>query len=254
MKINKFTIMLVAVGLCIVGAVHANSIDLTAVAVGGKVIAGDGSIWQVTDPQAAGTGVFKPFVRIQNNDVESGYNTDAKSPPLDAKAGIWTHSVLWSSLTPGPFQGSGSYYRFDLDVNQNSANPLISLNTFQIWSGNVADQSTDTLGGSGFTKLYDLANSASPGAPVLIDWAINKGGEGIADVSVFIPAALGVPLDQPYMYLFSSFGGDKTSIYAANDGPEYWGTRSSPVPLPPSLLLLAPSLAGMVLLRKRLKK
>ena len=65
----------------------------------------DGTIFEAaanpTEP-STGTGVFKPFVRVQaqgNSDTQSGYNTDY-SPDnginFDTKSGIWTHSVAYS--------------------------------------------------------------------------------------------------------------------------------------------------------------
>jgi hypothetical protein len=255
MKKNLRTVLMVAVVFCIAGAVQAATIDLTGVAPDGSVTAGDGSIWQVIGPQSAGTGVFEPFVRIQANGTESGYNTDAKAPPLDAKAGTWTHSMLFSQFIPQQIGGS-YYYEFRLDVNQSSAveNSLLSLDTFQIWSGNVGDKDTNTLAGTGFTKLYDLYGIA----PVLIDYNIFKGGEGIADVAVYIPTSLvNDPSAEPYLYLFSAFGGATAGgkDWSSNDGPEYWGVRSGTVvPVPPSLLLLAPGLLGLIGLRRRFVK
>ncbi len=39
----------------------------------------DGAFFQQIDPQATGTGVLDPFLTIQGNGSERGYNTDARS-------------------------------------------------------------------------------------------------------------------------------------------------------------------------------
>src|SRR3954465_13994731 len=52
-----------------------------------------GAIFSTTEVQPTGTGVINPFVRIQMNGLEEGYNPSAPSLPFDEKAGIWTHDL-----------------------------------------------------------------------------------------------------------------------------------------------------------------
>lgn len=77
-------------------------------------------VFSANDQHPTGTGYINPFLRIQNNDTEVGYNTDAKFPPPDDKAGIYTHSLLLSDLVD-----VDGYYKFLLDINQTSHSSLL---------------------------------------------------------------------------------------------------------------------------------
>src|SRR5262245_40144732 len=82
---------------CLLGTpAFAVDVDLTTAGSSGTI--GVATFVQ-TAPQPTGTGVIKPFVRLQANGLERGFNTDHS--PLngelaDIKAGTWTHSVLVS--------------------------------------------------------------------------------------------------------------------------------------------------------------
>src|SRR2546423_38825 len=47
--------------------------------------------------QPTGTGVIKPFLRVQNTPTEQGYNTSGGTP-FDDKSGPWTHNIQVSDL------------------------------------------------------------------------------------------------------------------------------------------------------------
>src|SRR5262249_42310894 len=76
---------------------HADTVlDLTSPGTGTLNLA----TYRTNFNQPTGTGVIQSFVRMQasNNTFESGFNTDAKKPPLDDLAGNFTHSVRVSDL------------------------------------------------------------------------------------------------------------------------------------------------------------
>src|SRR6267142_1937083 len=92
-------------------------IDLTA---GQANVNGvDGSIWSSNITQPTGTGVYQPFLRLQNHPTEEGFNTNFNSPfPLDDKSPLnWTHAVQWNSLATINISGT-DYYSFQLDANE----------------------------------------------------------------------------------------------------------------------------------------
>ncbi len=271
--------ILLVIGLILLGPPMAFAeVDLYNKAVGQSVTAADGSIWQVVDPQTSGTGVFDPFVRIQANGTESGYNTDASpNPPLDAKAGTFTHSEPFSNVATTTFPqvgGTGSYYLFKLDMDEPSATSTLSLDKFEIWSGTIPDAAVGltvagepdfgSISGATFKELYNFT-----GGPVLMDWNITKGGIGVGDMQVFIPTADVLSPTGQYMYLFTSFGaftgsrtlgpasdGITTNDWKSDDGPENWAVlaQTTSVPEPTILLLLGCGLIGLAGLRKRLQK
>jgi hypothetical protein len=197
---------------------------------GYAVTGSNGVIWQIIDTQPVGTGVFEPFLRLQNRGTESGLNTDAKNV-LDNKDGIWTHSVLWSTVGTVELNGI-SYYPLTLDINESKSKSgrYLSLDVLQLFSGTMPDAtSTDDL-----TQLFDAGDT------VLLNYALNSGsGEG--DLEVFIPTSL---FTDPtgYFYLYSEFGGVgkqyKGMDFGASAGFEEWSVDPPTVPEPASLLLL----------------
>jgi hypothetical protein len=95
------------------------------------------------DTSNVGTGVFQPFVRIQQNGDgnckrplhESGFNTDgtARFETKDAGASNWDHSLLLSNI--GTDTVGGVKYRiFALDINEanNSTDRFLSLDKLQV--------------------------------------------------------------------------------------------------------------------------
>jgi hypothetical protein len=198
----------------------------------------NGVIWKIIDAQSTGTGVFQPFLRLQNNGIEQGLNTDA-SKVLDNIDGIWTHSVLWSTV--GTIQiGSEFYYDLALDINEpdNASDRFLSLDVLQLYSGSTGNA----------TSTQGLTMNFSAGDKVLLDYALSNSGSGQADIEVLIPINL-VQNPNEYFYLYSQFGavgslgqGNTSQDYKASDGFEEWSMLSqssapSNVPEPASLLL-----------------
>src|SRR5262249_9048332 len=73
----------------------ASIVDLTTTGASGSI--GD-AFFQQTGPQPTGTGVIDPFLRLQANGNEAGYNTSASGAVFNDKTGTWTHDLLLSSL------------------------------------------------------------------------------------------------------------------------------------------------------------
>src|ERR1041385_8191911 len=94
-------------------------VDLT---VGGAPGTINGGVFQTAGMQAAGTGVFNTFVRIQNTGTEQGYNTDAAAQ-FDEKASFH-HSVLLANIPIVIGDGTGgtdegvAYRDFRLDPTE----------------------------------------------------------------------------------------------------------------------------------------
>src|SRR3954469_18834506 len=68
--------------------------------------------------QPTGTGVIRPFVRVQNTPNEQGYNTSGGTP-FDDKAGPWTHDLKVSDLAASAVDiGGVTYFKLLLDANE----------------------------------------------------------------------------------------------------------------------------------------
>lgn len=206
-------------------------IDLTTHGASGV---GNGAIYSQEDFQPTGTGVFLPFLRIQEtgpdrDGVEVGYNTDARPVDLDTKDNNhWTHSLT----SDGPevvTSGGNQYLAFRLDVNEQGSpdDRIIWLNRLEIYLGDSPDLLLDSPGGLG-TKVYDLDQDARGDGSVKLDYRLGH-GSGSGDMQVLIPLALFQP--NKFIYLLSEFSG-------ADAGFEEWSARvaeehpGTSVPLP----------------------
>jgi hypothetical protein len=210
-----------------------------------------GEIWESYDPdKSTGTGIFTPFLRIQNNGVEKGFNTDG-TPQWDTKNPPWTHSLM---LTDVPYLevGGVGYREFLMDADQEGGDDrYLSIDELVIRL-----EATDNLTAydSAFSGpvVFDL-DSGGVDRSVLVNASLFASGSGTGDLRVLIPDASFVGTN-PYVYLYALMGEN----VVANDGFEEWairvgGTPPPPpvVPVPGAILLGALGIGGVGLLRQR---
>jgi len=186
-----------------------------------------------------GTGVFKPFVRIQGKGIEKGYNTDG-SAEFDTKGGKWTHSLKLGDI---PVSTNGDIQLL-LDINQSQGgnNRYLSLDVMKIF---LADSgSLDNYGSGLGTLVYDLGDNW-----VKMDNTIFGPGSGTGDVRVTINISE-IPgwSSDKYFYLYSEFG----KYNSSNGGFEEWAIAiPAAIPEPATIALLG--LGALSLLKKRLQ-
>ena len=206
---------------------QAVTINLTTSGTSGTA---NGGLFVQIDNGSTGTGVIEPFVRLQANGTEQGYNTDLKPMP-DVKTGTWTKDILLSAV-PVVSVGSIPYYQFLLDINEkNDENGrLLSLYQLQIFTKlgalTSANEYSDLT--SGATKVWDLDVGSDGNSLIELNYSLNP-GSGYGDMFAYIPvSAVGTDLTKN-LYLFSAFGTPQTS----DAGFEEWAVLRNSTP-PPS--------------------
>ncbi len=245
MKKKAIAICLVSC-LVLAGATFGNLVDLS-VNTSGTVTAatGQSTVFERYNAPPTGTGVFNPFVRIQNKGTEKGYNTDG-TLEFDTKQGQtggknWTHSLKLGDI---PVSTNGDIQLL-LDINQSQGgnNRFLSLDVMKIF---LADSgSLDNYGSGLGTLIYDLGDNW-----VKMDNTLFGPGSGTGDIRVTINISE-IPgwSSEKYFYLYSEFGQHNSS----NGGFEEWAIAvPAAIPEPTTIALLG--LGAFGLLRKRSMK
>lgn len=207
---------------------------------------------QYKSQDSSGTGLINSFLRIQNKGTEKGYNTDG---PLeyDTKSGVHTHAITVDDVPTVYLPGSEfNYYReFLLDINENTKDPLLTLDSLEIYVEPVPDI-TDYASDPFTNLIFDL--NFGEDSWVILNSALNA-GSGKGDMLLHIPDYLFGTDENSYVYLYAEFGLTESS----NAGFEEWATRAHLlpdlpdvlVPLPASVWLLAPGLLWLAKLRRK---
>lgn len=229
---------------------NASVIDL---ATGDSGSANGGQfVW--TPQQPTGTGVIDPFVRIQADGNEQGYNTSGGTP-FDEKAGIWTHDIQFSDLQATTETLNGiQYFKVLLDVNEpGGSKSLISLDQLQFYSSAVGSQTTTNVPSLG-TLHWDLDGAGD--TYILLDGSRNH-GSGSGDMYAYIPvSAFAGVASTDYIYMFSRFGDQVAADGTSEGGFEEWALVKTMSPVPEAgaffpIIGLAAAIGCTRLLRKR---
>ncbi len=241
----------------------------------------DGTIF-LGDPNptspSTGTGVFQPFVRLQEptggDGLQNGFNTDAKDPNINfnTKDGSdWTRSVQFSELAVVSMNGK-DYYELQLDANQlgkgNSKDNQILITQMEIFIANGLSNPEATGGGinnTGYSgTLFDGKSTGDTLLGVAPVWSLNGAtndwavllqasicdsngqcGSGHGDMDVFIPKSLLSGTGNFVLY---------TEYSGANSGFEEWRFNSGvsvPEPETATLLLIGFGLIWLGSSRRR---
>jgi hypothetical protein len=187
---------------------------------------------------SSGTGVFDPFVRLQADGTESGYNTNG-TVEFDTKTGKWTHAILVSHIPQRPCGPGGALSCFELwnDINENNKTPYISLNKVEVYFTDKPDLTGYPFSGSATTTAqYKFAGD------VLIN-DVNQ-GSGRGDLRYDIPingpnpitlpanCDYGNPACSTYFVLYSQWGTSTQAApidsYSSDGGFEEWKVKVYP--------------------------
>ena len=169
-KRSMLAVAAVAAGIVFAaGSTQATIVDL----INGNSGTINGAQFDWTPEQPTGTGFIRPFLRVQANGIEQGYNTSGAPVPFDDKVGPWTHDVTFADLQSTTVTiGNTSYFKLLLDINQSSSgnHQLLSLDQLQFYTSPIGGQTTNDVG-----SLGTLRYSFSPGDAVYLDASRNHG-------------------------------------------------------------------------------
>ncbi len=215
-------------------------VNLTTVGSSGTI---SGAIFRQGLTQPAGSGTLESFVRIDRAGTEFGYDTDAR-PYVDRvlrDGGTSTNPLFSHALplddVPIVSIGGQAYLQFSLEVNQQSFNPLLSLDEVQVSlssSSRLQGYTPDGTYGGRATLVYDMGGnnntfvklngnlpSGIGGSDMYLDVPLAK----IPDTA-FSGANRALPFKSDvFVYLYSHFGTQKLNgcgCGSANDGFEEW--------------------------------
>ncbi|MGE5565720.1 MAG: MSCRAMM family protein [Parcubacteria group bacterium] len=198
---------------------------------------GDGAIFQRVDPTLSGTGLYDPFLTVQDSPTEQGYNTNQLGQ-LDnvyssGGSGGRTDAVTLSQI-PIKIVDGVAYYEFRVDLNEPNSDPVISLERLELYKSSAPADSSDFQGTSaadaflasdGFTKIFDL-DSGGDNRLVLSD--VTSSGSGRDDYRLLVPVSSFGNIDptQTYLTMYTDFG-QAGSNFDSRATFEEWHTQAN---------------------------
>lgn len=194
-RVSSLCALLLA-ATAITNSTHAAVVDLGSNGSGSV----NGALFSVVGPHPTGTGVFDPFLTVQNTPWEQGYNSntgnfDTKRDPQ------WNHEIQFSDLQVTTVNGI-QYFGFVVDINEpNGSKNTISLDGLKIFTSatiqtNTSVDSNGFFNGSLGTLRYDL------GANQVL-YTDKQSGSGAGDITILVPVSAFAgtsPTDYVYMY------------------------------------------------------
>jgi len=199
-KRNFTAALIAAAALVVSSAAQATVVDLGSSGSG----TANGALFETNNDHPTGTGVYNPFLTIQNTGFEQGYNSstgnfDTKREPQ------WNHEIKFSDLQTTTINGT-AYFGFSIDINEpGGARSLISLDAFRVYTSSTLQSSTSTdasgfFNGSLGTLRYDLGNN-------VVLYNDQNTGSGGGDINIYIPVSFFAGTSaSDYVYVYERFG------------------------------------------------
>lgn len=198
---RNFTAALIAAGmLAIVSVAQATVLNLGS---SGSGTVG-GAIFETNADHPTGTGVYNPFLTVQNKDWEQGYNSGSNNNFDTKRVPVWNHEIKFSDLQATTINGV-QYFGFSVDINESNSTPLISLDAFKIWTSATVQTSTTTDGNGFFngslgTLRYDLGDNQ-------VLYNDQNTGSGGGDINIFVPISLFAGANaNDFIYVYQRWG------------------------------------------------
>src|SRR5436305_8191530 len=137
---RNFAAALVAAGMFALASVSQATVLNLGSSGSGTV---NGALFETNNDHPTGTGVYNPFLTVQNDPWEQGYNSsvgnfDTKREPQ------WNHEIRFSDLQTTTINGT-AYFGFSVDINEPGGNKsTISLDALRVFTSGSLQSSTST--------------------------------------------------------------------------------------------------------------
>src|SRR5437870_8182599 len=224
MRVSSLSALLIAAGaLLFATGARATVVDLINGESGTITNSYGTAIFDFTQPQPTGTGIIQPFLRVQNDPSEQGYNTSGGTP-FDDKAGPWTHDLTFADLmTTAVTINGANYFKLLLDINEpGGGKSNISLDQLQFYTSASGSATTTNI-----SSLGTLRYSFTAGDQVLLDASRNY-GSGSGDMFAYIPvSAFAGTAATDFVYMYVAFG---NADFQSQGGFEEWTLVVNPIP------------------------
>lgn len=166
----------------------------------------NGGTFTLAPNRVRATGGIDPFLRLEGNDLESGYNTSARPLKYPNADSIWTRNLQLGELRKDTAPGvPANAFVFDFDLSEGTGGtvPLIGLRDLKIWVNPQPDLNYTTLSDFG-TPVYDLGGLLNS---VILTDGVAAAGEPDAEFRLPAEAIRNVPGIQSsdYVYLYVEF-------------------------------------------------
>jgi hypothetical protein len=198
---RNFTAALIAAGLVGIASLAQATVLNLGSSGSGTV---NGALFETNNDHPTGTGVYNPFLTLQANGTEQGYNSstgnfDTKREPQ------WNHEIKFSDLQVTTINGL-QYFGFSVDVNEPGGDKsTITLDALKIYTSTSLQSSTSTNSSGNFngslgTLRYDLgANS--------VLYNDQNTGSGGGDINIYVPVSdfAGANAND-YVYVYQRWG------------------------------------------------
>jgi hypothetical protein len=203
---RNFTAAVIAAGMLAITSIAQATVLNLGSSGSGTV---GGAIFQTNNDHPTGTGVYNPFLTVQNKDWEQGYNSGSNNNFDTKRVPQWNHEIRFSDLQATTINGT-QYFGFSVDINETNNTPLISLDALRIWTSSTLQTSTST-DGSGFfngslgTLRFDLGDNQ-------VLYNDQNTGSGGGDINIFIPISLFAGTNpNDYVYVYQRWGNTDSS-------------------------------------------
>jgi hypothetical protein len=224
-----------------VAPAKATVVDLTTTDSGTL----NGAIYSISFIHPAGTGVYDPFLTIQANGTEQGYNAGTATVFDTKRVPQWNHEIRLSDLEVTTV-GNVQYYGFTVDINEpnGGTKSLISLDALRIYTSTSLRTTESTNAGGDFNgSLGTLRYDIDAGGNNFVKYDDQHAGSGTDDLAILIPVSYFAGANpNDYVYMYQQWGKNFDSSLETQGGFEETaimaGNPFTPIPEVPAFLPL----------------